>query len=390
MPKGPNQIDAERAEAQREAAAVPLPQSDDADLIVQDHWRVFALWGKAPGSIPAEPSGFHETQMVEGDAMSSAVPWTQELGYHSEVSAGHAPKAAELNSEMELDVPSGMIHPFQDESLTLAERVSAFNRFDWEVRTPWKEWAKIKGEKPKCTECERKHPPPCMTRAQHAALRAVLKEGKRLRDEFNSAKLGPPRLPHAEMLATEVVMAGSKNGVTQWKPKSTLCRLCAKWHPGGAKECQTPFCTKGCGLNHLPREACREAVKRFENLKLVQGKDGEGEWEEREKPTPAPSRARATGAIDLAKFGTFLNSLPDDPDVMKAAGELFSTMNRKRSTEKSAENADSDKKKEEKKTTGGGSSCRNMKPMPKGPNGPGGKGGKGTRGLSGSVYSMHS
>jgi hypothetical protein len=312
----------------------------------------------------------------------------------SEATEGHEPEVAETEAEMvDVEPTRYTFGLFQDESLTLQERVSAFNHYEWKVKTARRQWNEA-DVKSTCTECGKQHPPPCMAKEQIGSHAVAIKEGRALRAEF-SAKNSHPTLPLEEMLDGEVVMAHSSAfGFFAQKAKSALCRLCAKWHPGGQKECTTPFCTKGCNLNHLPWEPCGKAVKRFRDFGLLEGDGEEGEKEEKKKPEPAPSQAKATGGTDTGKFSAFFDHLPDDPNVMGAAASLFSDMVRqKRPAEESAEKLDSTTEKKKKKTAGSGNTCQDTKPPPKGPKGSGGRGGRGGKGgrgassLIGSIYS---
>jgi hypothetical protein len=370
---------------QRKAANVPLPQLVDADL--SDH-----------SMEEVELSGVHATQSVQAEPIPPHVPGTEEPQNNDWVTAGDYMSFTEYQSPVPYwGLPPGTPYRFQDPSLTLQERVSVFNHFAAQVKATTAEWNKIEGEKPECIVCGKKHPPPCMSPEELRALGAVFKEGKKLRAEFVSAKMGPPTLPKEEMLDGEVVMRMSSFGFTEWKSKTAFCKLCAKWHPGGAKECTAPFCTKGCNLNHQPLEGCGQARKRFQQLNLIKDEDGEGEEDEEKQPAPAPREATAAGGISTAKFGAFLNSIDDDPHVINMAGRLFSDMvtSRKRPAEESVDKTGS--KTSKKGKTGGGKSCQDPKPPPKGPNGPGGRGGRGGKGgrggrgassLNGSVYSV--
>ncbi|KAH7371381.1 hypothetical protein BKA66DRAFT_444093 [Pyrenochaeta sp. MPI-SDFR-AT-0127] len=384
----------------RKAVKIPLPQSDDADLILHNCEQDVAPPGAMPVSKCANPSGPQETQIVYGESRFSAVHPTQESEDRSEEAAGYISNAIELASEMEVEeVPSRTFyHPFQDESLSLLERVSAFNRFEWELKAPLLQWRKTEGEKPTCMECGEKHPLPCRSQAERGRLAYAFKEGKKLRAELFSVNMGPPTLPHREMLETlgpngskEIHMGGSFNGFTTMSSKPVFCRICARRHPGGAKECKTPFCTKGCNLNHPPPEPCAAAIKRFKSRMPAEAKDGEEKEKERawkkeeETPMPVPTPAETGFGSEFGKFGTFFHSME------KAAGELFAGMTPKRPAPEPAEKPGSEHKKRRKrrkKRTGGGNSCQNTEPAPQGPKGPSGDGGQGAQSAFGSVYSI--
>lgn len=365
------------------AGTNPVPQSGDADLIAPTYVQTLLLWLEENRNR-ADPSGAHVAQTAEASTSSAPVPETGESGDAEDEDTS---KWMVLYVPRPDVLPDGLIHPFQDTSLTLLERVSAFNHWEAQVRAANLAW--WNGGRPLCAVCGKKHPPPCRTPEYRAAMAAANTQGRQLRAELNSARMRAPTLRHDEMLAGEIVMGGSRNGITEWKAKSTMCKTCAKWHSGGAEACTAPFCTQGCGLNHMPKEACGEVRKRFINLKLIEAGDGGEGKTEKKKSVPAPSQATATGSTNTTRFGVFLDSVGDDPNVIRAAGELFLAMCRKRSAEESAAEADSGKKKKDekkKKKTGGGNSCKDKDPSPKGPNGPGGKGGGASRGFAGGVY----
>ena len=158
-----------------------------------------------------------------------------------------------------------------------------------------REWEN--GPKTPCERCDKKHPPPCGTRSQLRALKEALDQGKQLRKDWEAQRARPLTLPHGEILAGEVLMSHSPRGLTSYA-KTAFCSLCAKFHPGGGKECNVPFCTKGCNLNHQKKESCGDAVKRFALIKKQQ--DG-GEGESEKMSVPAPSAARATDGEILSR-----------------------------------------------------------------------------------------
>jgi hypothetical protein len=368
----------------RKGVNVPLPQSDDADLIVQDHEQGSAPSGEESTSTTAGPPAVHETQVAVGDPMSL------EHAENGEATEGHEPKVDQPET-VDPDAPwPFIIHPFQDDSLVLYERVAAFDHFERQVKTGRQEWEE-QTEKVPCGNCGKKHPPPCATRAQTASLRSALAEGRQIRKAWDVQGRRPPTEPYKEMLEGEVTMAFSHCGFTTIIAKTAFCSICAKYHPGGARECTAPFCAKGCNLNHPPTEACGAAVKRFANVKHLQG-GGDGPSEEK-KLVPAPSEAKATGGFDKAKFKTFYEAVGDDPDVLKSAAELFQDLTSKRPAEEPAVKPGSNKKGKKKQKAGGESSCQDPKPAPKGPKGPDGKGkAKAKRGgassLNGTAFSL--
>ncbi|KAH7071921.1 hypothetical protein BKA63DRAFT_567850 [Paraphoma chrysanthemicola] len=344
LPAGQTKKDKKKARKElRKAANVPLPQSDDADLIVQNSEQDPPLRGEEPVSNQAGPSGLQEAQMVDAD--TSAPVETQVSEPASEAAEDHESEAAEPATSMEVDAPAPPWFPFRDTSLSLQERVSYFNRWSAELKALRKQWHE--DGRPDCESCGGKHVPPCLNKEEQTLFKVISDEGKDLRAEFSAMKTAL-RLPIEEMLEGEAVMGRSNNGFTEWKDKATLCKLCARWHVGAKNGCSAPFCTKGCGLNHFPTEACGAAVKRFKNLKLMPG-GGEGE-EEEEKPKPAPSPAMASGSLNET-FAGFLAALPNDPDVLRGAAGLYSNMIRKRPAEQdeSPEKADSDTKREKKR-----------------------------------------
>ncbi|CAN9371225.1 unnamed protein product [Alternaria alternata] len=385
----------------RKAKKVALPQSDDADLIVHEQdsaplgleststfvgFPVAHEAQEANDDLMAlepkdatEGTAGHELKVADGETMAVESMVT------SEAAAGHVPKVDQRGTENE---PWPFIlHPFQDESLILYERLAAFGHFERGVKASRREWEN--GPKTPCERCDKKHPPPCGTRSQLRALKEALDQGKQLRKDWEAQRARPLTLPHGEMLAGEVLMSHSPRGLTSYA-KTAFCSLCAKFHPGGGKECNVPFCTKGCNLNHQKKESCGDAVKRFALIKKQQ--DG-GEGESEKMSVPAPSAARATDDIDTEKFGAFYDAIGDDPDVVRKAADLFKRLAQKRPAEEPAEKSGSDKK--GKKKAGSESSCQNPKPTPKGPPGPDDKGkGKakpkrgGASSLSGTIFSL--
>ncbi|KAH6868715.1 hypothetical protein BKA58DRAFT_317803 [Alternaria rosae] len=383
-PSGPfNNKKAKKASAKilRKAVNAPLPQSDDADLIV--HEQSSNPSGEESLSTTSGPLAVHETQEASGDLM------VLEPEEDRDATAGHEPKV----DERETAIPDApwpfMIHPFQDDSLILYERVAAFDHFERTVKADRKQWEE---EKAPCGSCGKRHPPPCATRSHLAAIKGAMAEGRQLRKEWDVQGRRPLGEPQGEMLKREVKMANSHQGLTTpaVAAKTAFCSTCAKYHPGGAKECTVPFCTKGCSLNHPLGEACGAAVKRFANIKRLHG-GGDGPSEEK-KSVPAPSKAMATGGFDTAKFKAFYDAIGDDPDVAKSSGELFKALATKRPAEEPAAKPSSNKKGKKKQKAGGESSCQVPKPAPKEPEGSDDKGkAKAKKGgvstLTGTVFS---
>ncbi|KAH7128700.1 hypothetical protein B0J11DRAFT_431623 [Dendryphion nanum] len=268
-----------------------------------------------------------------------------------------------------------MTFPFLNGSLSLKDRVDEFNRFQESYSAAAREWHS-NPEKQPCSGCGLRHPPPCMTQEQRLAHRAALKEGKKLRAEWYSAKKPRPAPPPASP-------ANAARPVND-RLRHVLCPQCANYHAGGAAACRTPSC-HACGRHHGRKEACSAAEERFRRRNLIPH-EGAGRRDEREP---------ATGGFDSDLFGRLLGLMGNTPKDMQLAKDLFSNMSRKRSAdepaEESAEKADSEEQKKKSKksdNTGGTNSCQTMKPPPKGPDGPDDEGGKGARRLSGTVYSL--
>ncbi|KAL1795918.1 hypothetical protein ACET3X_006142 [Alternaria dauci] len=365
----------------RKGKNVPLPQSDDADLIVQHPEQDSAPLEMESTSIFVGGPGAETAQDADGDLMALGPKDT------SDAAAGYVPKVDQPETEGSSDEPwPFIVHPFQQDSLILYERVAAFNHFERTVKTDRREWDE--GPRAPCELCGRKHGPPCGTPGQLAALRSALLEGKQLRKEWSEQGAQPLGLPHEEMLEGEVHMLDSHRGLTSTTAKTAFCGICAKYHPGGRKGCTVPFCTKGCNRNHQPWVACGAAEQRF----ALVNKHRNGGKGRSEEPAPAPSTAKATRGLDTDKFGIFYDSIGDDPTVVRDAAGLFKGLSKKRAAEESAEQAGSNKK--GKKKAGGEGSCQYPKPTPKGPDGPDDKGkGKakpkrgGASRLNGSIFS---
>ncbi|KAE8854147.1 hypothetical protein HRS9122_01139 [Pyrenophora teres f. teres] len=334
---------------QRKAVNVPLPEGDDVDLI------------EVSESNSSAPPGVQEPPVDDGSARQPVSPQTQLPVRLDEASADHVPADAEsctpikvehgasfekklppvVDQRIELRHGASYVIPplvpmvedmaaptnpflhdqFTNEYYTLTERVNMFNRFEQSLADRAKPYHDTVGEKPTCDRCGRKHPPPCLSKADIAVLKSLRAEGRRLRAEFSAAGSDVPKMPKNEMLEDELPMASCPaHGFTQAEKRNIpLCRTCAKFHPGGGKECTAPFCPKGCDLNHKPGESCSSAIKRFKNLDVYRG-NGEGHGDkEKSAPAPAPSDTMDTREDD-AKFSSFYSALPNDPLVLQAAG----------------------------------------------------------------------
>ncbi|KAF2133717.1 hypothetical protein P153DRAFT_97480 [Dothidotthia symphoricarpi CBS 119687] len=140
-------------------------------------------------------------------------------------------------------------YAWESESLTLEQRVSAFNKFTTsaaEMRRVWEA-----GGKPACPACGVAHPPPCVP--QTGGRKAAMRLGTQLQRDLSAAR--------KRDLDTPAQGKGQKS-------KYMFCKNCAKTHIGGASECKAPLC-RTCSLNHFSSERCSSAVERFRAAGLL-------------------------------------------------------------------------------------------------------------------------
>ncbi|USP75572.1 hypothetical protein yc1106_02846 [Curvularia clavata] len=307
------------------------------------------------------PEGTVDRLKVESPEPASAgAESSYEASGNTELEASDDRSAGHVPNDIQLQLVLRNAHPLQDTSLSLDERVGAFNMLEREGQE-----RKAQADIQDCQECGQKHPPPHLSKEQNVTLRSAYKEGKRLRKQFQYLASRPSQ---SDATMAHAGPSAAPSASLSKKGKSVFCTRCAKWHPGGSQACRTPLCVAGCGLNHPPFEDCGEAANRFARVGA-----------RRNPPTPAPSGATATDSSRMAALSTLLRGLPDDANSWGAISALANSIAReKRSEAEAAEDAGSSKR--QKKKTGRGNSCQTQSQHPhqKGPPKPDDKGkGKG-------------
>lgn len=186
-----------------------------------------------------------------------------------------------------------------DQALSLEARVGKINIILGHLdgfKIDWQE----KGS-PACDVCGKSHPPPCWESEQGKAVKTFrTKAQKVLAYQAKHAK-DPAKPGKAEGEKNEGPVKPGKAKGKKNKSRRFPCENCARYHQGGAAECNAPVCRKeGCGLGHFPQEGCWEARDRFIKAGLV----SKGEEEEpARKATKKPAPSAAPDEKDTEKYG---------------------------------------------------------------------------------------
>jgi hypothetical protein len=189
---------------------------------------------------------------------------------------------------------SSVHYAWQDETLSLEERVSEWEAFNKDAKVRKNAW--LANGKPMCA-CGKCHPPPCHT--DFIAWSNARQVGDQLFRELAKQKKALHNNADKQMQDVPA------------KKTYTWCKVCAKRHEGGAAVCRAPVCPRrGCGLNHGPREACPNARRRFVEAGLLD------EASQVPEPSRASSQAKRKadddGDDELKKYSSMFDAMPAD------------------------------------------------------------------------------